>query len=95
MTTSEPGPACGPGDGPGEDPGKAGDAEIVALLVGELRAATAAARARGATAEQVLALVEERRRALRRCRAVGAAGQEPAGPAADASAPGIDGRASD
>jgi len=91
MTTSEPGPSSGPRGGPGDDPGPAGDAEIVALLVGELRAATAAARARGATTEQVLALVEERRRALRRCRTAGAPDPDPAVRAADASAPGIDG----
>jgi len=44
MTSPKPGRPAGDGDR---------DAEITALLLGELRAATAAARAGGATNEQV------------------------------------------
>jgi hypothetical protein len=57
MTSPNPGRPAGGGDR---------DAEIIALLLGELRAATAAARARGATDEQVRRLIEQRREALRR-----------------------------
>lgn len=57
MTSPKPDRPAGDGDR---------DAEITALLLGELRAATAAARARGATNEQVHRLIEQRRAALRR-----------------------------
>jgi hypothetical protein len=58
MTSPNPGRPAGDGD-------RDRDAEITALLLGELRAAMAAARSRGATDEQVHRLIEQRRAALR------------------------------
>lgn len=69
MTSPNPGPSADGDhdrDGDHDDQARDRDAEILALLLAELRAATAAARARGATDEQVHRLIEQRRAALRR-----------------------------
>ncbi len=65
MTSPKPGRPAGDRDGAGAGD-RDRDAEITALLLAELRAATAAARARGATDEQVHRLIEQRSAALRR-----------------------------
>ena len=76
MSIPDPSEPAEPRPAPAPAAGRPGDAEIVALLLGELRGAAAAARQRGATTAEVLAVVEQRRRVLRQSSATQAPDME-------------------